>query len=355
MVSLKYVSLVVMLFQNAITPIITRFATTSAAAADRYSTPVAVLTSEVLKLTLSLLLIIVEEGYSVVAAFRVVNNQIILKPKDTLRLAVPAILYFIQNIFIQLASGNLPAAIFQVTYQGKTLVVAFCSVLLLQKQLSRVKWLAISLMATGIAIVQLSSSKEGKQSSMANDAEQNIYVGLSFVFLGCLCSGFAGVYFEMMMKNVGTNVDKAEKQPSMWVRNAQLASFTIAFGIFSLIGGEFGRDGLYHGFNSSVWFMVVNNAVGGLCVAFVIKYADNILKGFACALATAVAAIMAVPLFGFELNFSFFVGMLVVVGSTLLYGGAVSLNGEWWNKEPEFCKGVRTGSAGGYKKLPEEA
>lgn len=289
------------------------------------------------------MLIVAEEGYSFTRALHVVDVQIIRKPSDTLRLAIPAILYYIQNILLQLASSNLPAALFQVTYQGKTLVVAFCSVLLLQKQLQRYKWFAIVLMAAGIGIVQVSSSKEEKQSEMANNAEQSISVGLVFVFLGCLCSGFAGVYFEMMMKNVGSDA----VAPSMWVRNVQLASFTILIGGSGLLftGELTNGEPLFHGFNTQVWTMVVNNAAGGLCVAFVIKYADNILKGFACALATIVATIASVPIFGFELKFSFFIGMIVVLGSTLLYGGTVKMNGAYWNGEPSLCQGVRHSNA----------
>ena len=114
------------------------------------------------------------------------------------------------------------------TYQGKTLVVAFCSVLLLHKQLSRAKWLAITLLATGIATVQLSSSKEGKQSSMANDAEQNITTGLIYVLLGCFCSGFAGVYFEKILKD-------PKFKCSVWMRNVQLGLFSTILGLGGVV------------------------------------------------------------------------------------------------------------------------
>merc|ERR1712070_959642 len=94
-----------------------------------------------------------------------------------------------------------------------------------------------------------------------------------------------------------------------------------------------------------VWVMVANNAFGGLCVAFVIKYADNILKGFACALATVLASIAAVPLFGFSLGTSFLIGMAVVLGSSLLYGGTIKMEGQWWNSEPELCASFRADAA----------
>ena len=69
----------------------------------------------------------------------------------------------------------------------------------------------------------------------------------------------------------------------------------------------------------------MNGACGGLLVAMVIKHADNILKGFATALATVWATLASVPLFGFSLGPGFIVGMGAVLGSTLLYGGTPSL------------------------------
>jgi len=334
-----------MLAQNAITPLIFRYATTSADSAHRYNTSVAVFTSEALKLMASFVLICVEENYSIVAGLGVLNDQVVKKPMDTLKLAVPATLYFVQNVLLQLASANLPAALFQVTYQGKTLVVALFSVFLLRKELIRARWLAIFLMASGIAAVQLSSSKEGAQSSMANSEEQSMMMGLIFVLMGCFCSGFAGVYFEMLMK----------QKASMWVRNVQLAMFSLVIGLVPIIASGETPETMYHGFDNAVWVMVVNNAFGGLCVAFVIKYADNILKGFACALATIVATLASVPLFGFQLTVSFFVGMLIVIGSTLLYGGTVNMSGDYWNTEPPLCKGIRNSGAkdtSEYEKVP---
>ena len=45
------------------------------------------------------------------------SSEVIGKPRDTLKLAVPAVLYYTQNICLQLSAANLPAAIFQISYQ----------------------------------------------------------------------------------------------------------------------------------------------------------------------------------------------------------------------------------------------
>merc|ERR1739848_179002 len=105
----------------------------------------ALMWTEGLKLFLSCCLIVAEEGYSPSRASAVLNDEVIRKPQDTLALAIPAILYAIQNCCLQWSTSNLPAALFQVTYQGKILVTALFSVILLQKKLLRAQWLAIAL------------------------------------------------------------------------------------------------------------------------------------------------------------------------------------------------------------------
>jgi hypothetical protein len=96
-----------------------------------------------------------------------------------------------------------------------------------------------------------------------------------------------------------------------------------------------------HGFTPKVWVMVLNNAVGGLIVAGVIKYADNILKGFGAALATVWSAMASVPLFGFCLSPSFAIGTMMVLGATLIYGGTIKVPGEYWAGEPPLCANIR--------------
>eukprot|EP00435_Cladocopium_sp_Y103_P011798 s4565_g3.t1 len=331
MASWKWVSLALMLAQNAITPIVFRYATTAAKAEDRFSTTVSIGCQEALKLFMSFGLAMLEFGSCTAAVAAVCA----VKPGDSLRLAVPALLFVLQNAAMQLATVHLPAALFQVLWQGKTLVMAALSVLLLDKRLMRSSWLAICFMAVGIAVVQLSQSKEGKQASMANASEQQPALGLLLVLGGCLCSGFAAIYLEMLVKQRGRTV-----RTSMWVQNMQLAFYSLLLTSTSTACSmkpvSLGNAGLFRGFSFSVWIMIVNNAIGGLLVALVIKHADNILRGFATALATVLTTIGSVICFGFEIHISFFIGSFLVLGSSLLYGGALKMPGEWWNEDP--CK-----------------
>ena len=43
-------------------------------------------------------------------------------------------------------------------------------------------------------------------------------------------------------------------------------------------GDKIADTSFFHGYDNFVWFTVAQNALGGLLVAVVVKYADNILK-----------------------------------------------------------------------------
>ena len=137
------------------------------------------------------------------------------KPGDNLKVSVPAVLYVVQNNLLFLALSKLDAATYQVTYQLKILTTAFFSVSLLGKQLDRYKWVALILLTGGVALVQL--PKDSGTSATASERDtSDQFLGLCAVLAACVSSGFAGVYFEKILK--GTPV-------TLWMRNLQLGMF----------------------------------------------------------------------------------------------------------------------------------
>jgi len=344
----KWLSLISFFCQNSLTPIAFRYANTESSTEARYSTAESLIAMEGMKFVMSFLLFSIEHEFRVFRAAKTFIDEVATNPKDLLRVGVPSLLYYIQNCLLQYSAGHVPAGLWQVTYQGKVLVTAFFSVTLLNKVLMRAQWLAILLMGLGIAIVQLSDAKETKQEAMGNAHEQQVYMGFMQLFLACLCSGFASVYFEKIIKAGGVKTNQTKKL-SVWLQNMQLSGCTVLLGSLVLAQERMNlqeqeREFL-QGFTPKVWFMLGNNAVGGLLVALVLKYADNLLRGFASALATIVTSLIAVQAFGFVLGPPFLFGTCVVVASTLLYGGTVRIPGTWWNSEFSLCTTLRTTDA----------
>jgi UDP-sugar transporter A1/2/3 len=80
-----------------------------------------------------------------------------LASPESLKLAIPALLYVVQNNLLFVALSNLSVPLYQVTNQGKLLTTAVCSRLLLNKSISGMQYLSLLVLALGVAVVQLSS------------------------------------------------------------------------------------------------------------------------------------------------------------------------------------------------------
>ena len=62
-------------------------------------------------------------------------------------------------------------------------------------------------------------------------------------------------------------------------------------------------------------------SLGGLLVALVMKYADNVVKGFATSLSIVLSSVVSafIPALGFQPSMMFVAGSTLVILATLLY------------------------------------
>lgn len=307
---LKYISLAVLVVQNASLILSIRYVRTLPG--DHFFATSAVVMAEILKVLACLVLILIQKRFSVKETSLLLLDAVVFQYKDTLKLAVPSLIYTLQNNLQYIAISNLPAATFQVTYQLKILTTALFSVLMLRKSLSRVQWISLLLLFTGVGIVQVQQDQQ-KEASVLGGSSQNYVAGLVAVVVSCLSSGFAGVYFEKILKG---------SSASVWVRNVQLGVFGTALGLLGLWwseGAAVAQRGFLFGYSGLVWAVVFNQAFGGLLVAVVVKYADNILKGFATSFSIIISTVVSVYLFGFRVDLLFTVGAGLVIGAVYMY------------------------------------
>lgn len=225
-------------------------------------------------------------------------------------MTIPSLVYVLQNNLLYLSASNLDAATYQVTYQLKILTTAIFAVIMLRKRLLSTQWGSLFILVCGVALVQLSQGGETRVITVA----QNRVVGFSAALGACVLSGFAGIFFEKMLKT---------SDLSVWMRNIQLSLLSLPLSLItSLIsdGSEINQKGFFFGFDFFVVFLVTLTACGGLIVAVVVKYADNILKGFATSLAILLSCLVSIYLFSFQLTLQFALGTLLVIMSVFLYG-----------------------------------
>ncbi|RUS88000.1 hypothetical protein EGW08_004278 [Elysia chlorotica] len=303
--SLKYVSLVLLTLQNALLILVMRYVRTREG--EMFVATSAVIMSELFKFLTCLVIILIQEG-SVKAWLNLLYQDIFMEPLDCLKVCVPSLIYVLQNNLLYVAVSNLDAATYQVTYQLKILTTAIFSVLMLKKVLSGQQWVSLVILFVGVAIVQLQPEAKATVST-----EQSPIKGLVAVIISCFMSGFAGVYFEKILK--GT-------RQSVWLRNIQLGFLGVIIGAITMWakdGDTVSEKGFFNGYDGVVWFVVCLQSFGGLLVAMVVKYADNILKGFATSAAIILSCIASVYFFEFQLSLQFIVGAALVMTALYTY------------------------------------
>ncbi|KAG0037398.1 hypothetical protein BGZ82_002593 [Podila clonocystis] len=254
---------------------------------------------------------------------------------DAWKLAIPAMLYAIQNNLQYVASHALDPSTFQVTYQLKILTTALFSVLLLNRSLPALKWMSLVMLTAGIGLVSVEESNnraahkkldnEGSTSALSDIIQEeatnavmaserpDVFVGLMAVLIACVLSGLAGVYFEKILKG---------SQGTIWLRNIQLSLFSLPFSLMAVYlkdGEGVTEQGFFAGYDMLVVTAIACQSAGGLIVAVVVKYADNILKGFATSISIVISAIASVAIFGSKIGSIFMFGTMLVLGATYLY------------------------------------
>lgn len=182
------------------------------------------------------------------------------------------------------------------------------------------------------------------------EPQANALVGIAACVISGLSSSYAGVYFEKVVKTTS---------PTLSIRNIQLSLFGIPFAFVSMLlldvfprwhaqyqcgdpvnwnifrnpldttaTGPYDDNGgcpvrpfyfWQHYDNLLTWGLVGIHALGGLLVAIVVKYADNILKGFATGVAVIVSGMMSSAIWGYKPSLAFVLGAMLVIGSSIMF------------------------------------
>uniref|UniRef100_A0A3Q2YYI7 Solute carrier family 35 member A3a n=1 Tax=Hippocampus comes TaxID=109280 RepID=A0A3Q2YYI7_HIPCM len=251
---LKYLSLGVLVFQTTSLVLIMRYSRTLQAEGPRYLASSAVVVAEVMKIVICLMLVFKEHSYSVRAFNSILRQEIAYKPMETLKLAIPSGIYTLQNNLLYVALSNLDAATYQLTYQLKILTTALFSVFMLGRRLGVYQWLSLIILMAGVALVQW-PSESPVVAEKASTPTGSQFVGVMAVLVACCSSGFAGVYFEKILK---------ESKQSVWIRNIQLGMFCFVFGFVGMLsfdGDKVMESGMFQGYNA-ITVAVVTLQVG---------------------------------------------------------------------------------------------
>lgn len=340
-IPMKWVSLLMLVAQTVSVVFFMRLSRSASVEGPRYLNTTAVFFSECMKLGCSFLFLWYEKG-TLGDALTEVRTKFMKTPFELLKVSVPGLLYVLQNNLLFISLSNLSAAVYQVTYQLKILTTALLSVAILGKSLGGTKWSALVMLTVGVTLLQVprgAPSGAGADefadvttttsTTAAGAHGGNEAIGLAAVLSACMTSGLAGVTLEKLLK---------QSDASMWLRNIQLAFFGVLMGFVGALvqdGAKIKEDGFLQGYSSLVWGVITLQAVGGLVVATVLKYADNILKCFGNAMSIILTSLLsAILLNELTIDTLFVIGTILVLVATTIYNlGVPESVQKLWNQQ----------------------
>ena len=221
------------------------------------------------------------------------------RPTSVLAYAVPALLYAVQNNVNYFALQLIDPPTYQLWGCAKLVFAGGFFRVLLGRRLSWRQWLALCLLASGMAITTL-------KPSASTGASPSTVRGIALVLCTSALSGLSSVFNEWLIKF------QDPKAPLM------LKNFLLyAFGAAMCAGAWNPAAPL--GDASLFVMLVVVQAVTGICVSLVLKLCDTLVKGFSTSGGVLFSTILSCALFGFQLSSPFAVGFTGVCAAFYLY------------------------------------
>ena len=306
-------ALIALVVQNTALVILLKFSFREHA--PPYAPTTVVLTTEIVKLVGCGMVVFCQSAERLTASILTISRRPAL--------FIPSLLYVLQNNLLFYGAKRLSPVVYIVCAQTKTLSTAFASRILLGTRLNRNQYLSLALLVIGVALVQDQSTRATATVSNASSGggiDDKLY-GIFAVLLASLTSGTAGVVLERIFKEPNAPSVKSELEHSIWTRNVQLGLISLPFAFIGVLSQaeHVMKHDFFYGYDVVVWCVVLLQAAGGVIIAFVMKFASNILKCVAIALSICCCAIYSLSSGDIQFTVPLLIGICLVNVSAAAY------------------------------------
>ncbi|XP_066321980.1 CMP-sialic acid transporter 5-like isoform X2 [Miscanthus floridulus] len=229
---------------------------------------------------------------------------IIQAARNNVLLAVPALLYAINNYLKFIMQLYFNPATVKMLSNLKVLVIAVLLKFIMRRRFSVIQWEALALLLIGISINQLRTVPAGNTAfGLPVTAIAYIYT-LIFVTVPSVAS----VYNEYALKS--------QYDTSIYLQNLFLYGYGAIFNFLGILGTALFQGpesfNILRGHSRATMFLICNNAAQGILSSFFFKYADTILKKYSSTVATIFTGLASAAFLGHTLTINFLLGISVV-------------------------------------------
>ncbi|XP_061735648.1 UDP-sugar transporter protein SLC35A5 isoform X2 [Nerophis ophidion] len=324
------------------------------------------LLAEALKLVFCLTMsvrVFIQEGRSC----RELRSSSVLSLLGSLKWAIPAFLYFLDNLIIFYIMTYLQPAMAVLFSNFVIITTAVLFRIVLKRRLSWVQWAALVMLFLSIVSLTTGSGSSQKsvfvlgvhsnslstpsnscrlytqlleqmKNSSANgswlsnlpgqawrdsllEKLRSLGVGHILLLLQCFISAMANIYNEKILK------EGDQLTESIFLQSSKLYAFGLMFNGLTLVTGQEARGltvhcGLLHGHNVYSLALVVVTAALGLFVAFILKFRDNMFHVLSGQITTVLVTALSPLLFDFRPSLDFFLQAPMVLLAIFIYNAS---------------------------------
>ncbi|KAE7998085.1 hypothetical protein FH972_002663 [Carpinus fangiana] len=198
---------------------------------------------------------------------------------------LPAVIYALQNILLQISYKNLDSLTFSILNQTKILFTAFFTYVILRHKQSIQQIGALFLLI--VAAVLLSIGEGSSKGSSSGNADQKLFYGIIPILVASVLSGLASALCQW--------ASQVKKHSSylMTVEMSFVGSMCLLLVTSKSPDGEAIRQhGFFYGWTPLTLVPVILNALGGILVGLVTSHAGGVRKGFVIVSALLVTAVL---------------------------------------------------------------
>ncbi|GAA5873279.1 hypothetical protein JCM3774_005930 [Rhodotorula dairenensis] len=252
---------------------------------------------------------------------------------DWWTMAIPAVLFAVENNVLYVAARTLTVPVFQVLLQLRPPVTALCAMFILGRRIATLQWIALVILGFGIVCMHLGAVdyKSGRQHGLLHyDVHDGTATDHAPGLVAAIISSFAGAvaatYFEHIVKLRSPSSGPSLPSPTperLWTRCIQLSVFSCLIGLCTwLLQGDRAHldaisnvalglknlhdplqpwyapvaslhGGFFDGFTPSTWLIAGLQALTGVSIAAAIQQADTLAKDFTLAISVVLAFAVA--------------------------------------------------------------